>query len=155
MNIFESDVVFIVINNGVHWTLCAVLVSCESIAYLDSCGDKGTAVMDNVQLFLQREYERLNTTTTATTTKNTNNAGRSNRLVPQKPPRAWRKYSPCRSVPQQANGYDCGVFACQFGLNIARTKTHAPAMDFTQKDIPFLRQLMLLEIIEGRLLVRL
>ena len=145
-NIFASDVVFIVVNNGVHWTLCVVLIREETIAYLDSCGDRGQTVLANVQEFMQREYDRHVSAPLA--------SGNAVGKV-RKAPRRWRLCSPCKAVPQQANGYDCGVFACQFGLAVARTRTFCPAMDFSQKEIPFVRQLMLLELIQGKLLRRL
>jgi len=49
--------------------------------------------------------------------------------------------------PQQTNGFDCGVFICQFMEKLSR-KMNSP-FDFTQKHIPTLRRLMVLRIGDG------
>ena len=51
-------------------------------------------------------------------------------------------------APQQSNGYDCGVFVCQYAESISR-RMHP---SFTQNDMPSLRQNMVWEIMKGRLL---
>jgi hypothetical protein len=146
MNLFDdADVVFIVVNNGLHWTLCPVILEDETIGYMDSMYGDGKEVLCNVQSFLQREYERLSLS----------------KMIKKRhslrAPRSWRTETVGKrgGLPRQENGFDCGVFACQFGRAVARTVSLTPAMDFTQKDMPFLRQLMLLELIQGRLLERL
>ena len=44
-------------------------------------------------------------------------------------------------APQQTNGYDCGVFLCQYAESIRRRKHPS----FTQKDMPSLRRNMVWE----------
>ena len=51
-------------------------------------------------------------------------------------------------APQQTNGYDCGVFLCQYVESISR-RMH-PSL--TQNDMPSLRRNMVWEIMKGRLL---
>ena len=51
-------------------------------------------------------------------------------------------------VPQQTNGYDCGVFNCQYAESISR-RMHP---SFTQNDMPSLRRNMVWEIMKGPLL---
>jgi hypothetical protein len=57
----------------------------------------------------------------------------------------WKLVSTGHSVPQQDNGFDCGVFACLFAeyYHLGRT------MDFTSRDIPFFRQRMALCLKHG------
>lgn len=54
----------------------------------------------------------------------------------------WKHEYPS-STPQQNNGYDCGVFACLVAIFLSSNKS----LNFSQKDIPFYRKQMMLEII--------
>ena len=51
-------------------------------------------------------------------------------------------------APQHTNGYDCGVFLCQYAESISR-RMHP---SFTQNDMPSLHRNMVWEIMKGRLL---
>ena len=51
-------------------------------------------------------------------------------------------------APQQTNGYDCGVFLCQYAESISR-RMHP---SFTQNGMPSLCRNMVWEIMKGRLL---
>lgn len=154
------DVVFVVVNSGVHWTLCVVVLSSREIGYLDSMNGSGEDVMRRVKIFFQAEYERTAKMMNTTTSSSSYGEEARKRLARMKAhqPVDWKTVSVGRlgdhRAPQQENGYDCGVFACQYGLNVARTGCVAPAMDFTQKDIPFLRKLMVLELAQGQILDR-
>ncbi|KPA74168.1 putative Sumo1/Ulp2 [Leptomonas pyrrhocoris] len=53
-------------------------------------------------------------------------------------------------IPQQRNGYDCGVFVCQVAWCVA----HGVAVSFTQRDVTLLRQVMMLELLSKKLLRR-
>lgn len=53
-----------------------------------------------------------------------------------------------QDTPQQENGYDCGVFTCQFLQALSRGEE---AFNFTQKDIPYLRRRMIWEVAHARL----
>jgi sentrin-specific protease 1 len=55
----------------------------------------------------------------------------------------WVDYCP-RDTPQQENGYDCGVFACQF-LEALSRGMDSP-FNFSQRNMTFLRRRMILEI---------
>jgi len=55
----------------------------------------------------------------------------------------WVDYCP-RDTPLQENGYDCGVFTCQFLEAISRGMDSP--FNFTQRSMPFLRRRMILEI---------
>ena len=50
-------------------------------------------------------------------------------------------------VPQQTNGYDCGVFASQFGAAVVRGRS----LDVKQDDIEMLRKTMVVELATGLL----
>lgn len=50
-------------------------------------------------------------------------------------------------TPQQLNGFDCGVFACQILEAASRGRGGGPGKwDFSQTDMPYLRKRMMLEI---------
>jgi sentrin-specific protease 1 len=51
-------------------------------------------------------------------------------------------------TPQQENGYDCGVFTCQFFERLSRGEEY---FNFTQADMPYLRRLMIWEIGHAKL----
>jgi hypothetical protein len=53
-------------------------------------------------------------------------------------------------IPQQRNGYDCGVFVCQVAWCVA----HGVAVGFTQVDVTLLRHVITLELLSKRLLRR-
>lgn len=53
-----------------------------------------------------------------------------------------------QTIPQQNNGYDCGVFACMF----AEAASRRGQFVFTQKDMPSLRKRMVYEILTKNLL---
>ena len=50
-----------------------------------------------------------------------------------------------KDCPKQTNIYDCGVFVCTNAEHISR---NAP-LTFTEKDMPYLRNKMILDILEG------
>jgi sentrin-specific protease 1 len=53
-----------------------------------------------------------------------------------------------QDIPQQHNGYDCGVFACMFAEAASRRSKFL----FTQEDMPSLRRRMVYEILTKKLL---
>jgi len=54
----------------------------------------------------------------------------------------WENYAP-DWTPQQENGFDCGVFTCQFLEALSRGEE---SFIFSQKDMPYLRRRMVWEI---------
>jgi len=54
----------------------------------------------------------------------------------------WQDYAP-EDTPQQENGYDCGVFVCQFLESLSRGEEY---FNFSQADMPYLRRRMIWEI---------
>jgi len=59
----------------------------------------------------------------------------------------WTEYYPRRLSPQQSNGYDCGVFACE----TARCVSQSVPLIFGQSDMQSIRMQMAAEILRGRL----
>lgn len=60
----------------------------------------------------------------------------------------WQEVYP-RSIPQQQNGYDCGVFALMF---CNRMGTKGGAFDFRQADIQFnIRAAIVCDLLDGKI----
>lgn len=53
-------------------------------------------------------------------------------------------------IPQQTNGFDCGVFVCQFAVHLS-TKLDVKHDSFSQSDIKYFREMMLHQIANGEL----
>jgi len=58
----------------------------------------------------------------------------------------WEDYT-LEATPQQENGFDCGVFVCQFLERLSRGE----CFNFTQADMPYLQRLMVWEIGHAKL----
>jgi sentrin-specific protease 1 len=54
----------------------------------------------------------------------------------------WEDYSNPKT-PQQSNGFDCGVFTCQFIECLSRKDGH---FDFAQTNMKYMRRKMIAEI---------
>lgn len=54
----------------------------------------------------------------------------------------------CQDIPQQDNGFDCGVFTCQFIESLSRGEDD---FAFTQENMPYLRRRMVWEIAHAKL----
>lgn len=52
-------------------------------------------------------------------------------------------------MPQQTNGYDCGVFVLKYADYIARDAE----LDFTQSDMPHFRKIIMLDLLRKRVSV--
>merc|ERR1712240_731718 len=54
-----------------------------------------------------------------------------------------------RDAPEQGNGYDCGVFVCQYAERVARRSP----LNFRQKDLDRVgaREMIINELLEGRI----
>lgn len=60
----------------------------------------------------------------------------------------WKNFvCPAEKCPQQKNGYDCGMFTIAFAERLSR---EAP-FDFSQEDMPYLRQRTMIELRDGTL----
>ena len=58
-----------------------------------------------------------------------------------------------QGTPQQDNGSDCGVFTCQTLEALARGRDlrDVSAWDFGHRNMPYIRQMMVLEFGQGKL----
>ncbi|KAF6766191.1 cysteine proteinase [Ephemerocybe angulata] len=128
VDIFSRDVVLIPVNHGnAHWTAAAINFQKKRFESYDSMGMATEAVWKRLRDYVRAEH-----------------------LNKKKKPfdfTGWKDWAP-DSTPQQDNGYDCGVFTCQFLESLSRGEDD---FVFTQEDMPYLRRRMVWEIAHTRL----
>ncbi|QRW00650.1 Ulp1 protease family, carboxy-terminal catalytic domain protein [Ceratobasidium sp. AG-Ba] len=126
-DIFKKDVVLLPVNIGnMHWTCAAINFAKKRIEYYDSMGTNRGKIYKHLREYLNKEH-----------------------LDKKKKPfdfTGWKDYF-SDDAPQQDNAHDCGVFSCQFMEAISR----GDEFGFTQANMNYLRERMILEITRGKL----
>lgn len=127
-DIFQKDVILIPVNHGnVHWTLAAINFKKKRIESYDSMGVYRDNVYKKLRYYLQEEH-----------------------MDKKKRPfdfTGWVDHYD-EDTPQQENGFDCGVFTCQFMESLSRG---VDEFAFDQDDMPYIRDRMTWEIGRSRL----
>ncbi|KAG6866803.1 hypothetical protein C0991_008739 [Blastosporella zonata] len=127
VDIFSKDVVLIPVNHSnAHWTSAAINFRRKRIESYDSMGTRRAAVFKALRAYIDAEHRNKKNEPFDFT--------------------GWQDYS--IEEPQQENGYDCGVFTCQFLQGLSRGDE---VIRFTQKDMPALRRRMIWEIGNAKL----
>lgn len=127
IDIFSKDVILIPINHhNAHWTSAAINFRRKRIESYDSMGTNREIVFKFLRLYLDAEHRNKKKTPFDFT--------------------GWQDRS--LQEPLQENGYDCGVFTCQFMQGLSKGDE---AIRFSQKDMPSLRRRMIWEIGNARL----
>jgi hypothetical protein len=141
-DIFASRVILIAINlNNAHWTLAVVDMERKRLSYYDSLqGESYDIVLQRVGAFMDHAYAA-------------SHGGRSPDVSFTTWPRSTDPATRAKyydNLPRQSNNNDCGVFVTQFGLCAAC----GIAPDFTQEDITLLRNVLILEMSQKKMLKR-
>lgn len=123
-DVFALDKVIIPVHMGAHWCLSVINFRLKRVEYYDSMGGRNIECLKKLERYIQDEYQ------------NKKKCGPYDMT-------GWKRYTPGHSVPQQANGYDCGMFMCKFADCSARGEE----FDFSQRDMRYFRKRMILEII--------
>ena len=124
-----KDLIFFPIHNDkmVHWSLIVVETSTKTVNYFDSLERERIFSMapKTIKQFMEKHYKDRGETVTF---------------------RIKRR----KDAPLQENGYDCGVFLCQYAERIARRSS----LNFSQKDLDLAcaRERMTQELLEGRII---
>lgn len=129
VDIFAHDIMAVPIHLGVHWCMSIVDFRIKTIRYYDSMGSANRQCLEALFHYLQAEHLDKKH-------KEFDTSG-------------WSLES-MRDIPQQMNGSDCGMFACTFAEFLCRSAK----ITFSQEDMPYLRQKMVLEILNGELLIQ-
>ena len=136
-DVFGMDLVLVPIHcNGNHWTLAVINFVDRRFEYHDSLRGSGRHVIKNLRDWLRKEsadkrkcewegWEEI--------------AGHPNDGEWRN---GWSEKEWERGIPQQRNGFDCGVFMCKNADYHARDGL----LNFTQADIDYFRRRIVLEI---------
>ncbi|BGP13228.1 hypothetical protein JCM10213v2_001147 [Rhodosporidiobolus nylandii] len=126
---FEKDIIIIPINlGGAHWVCAAVNIAQKRIEYYDSLGPPRDSVYRNLRRWLEKEH--------------------LNRKKTEIDLSDWENYWD-EDRPEQQNTHDCGVFTCMFMECLSR---EVEGFDFTQDNMPYLRNKLALIIEQKELL---
>ncbi|KIM48404.1 hypothetical protein M413DRAFT_230782 [Hebeloma cylindrosporum] len=128
IDLFSKDVVLIPINHGnAHWTAAAINFRNKRFESYDSMDMAKEKVFRTLREYINEEHKNKKK-------KDFDFTG-------------WENWAP-EHTPQQENGFDCGVFTCQFMETLSRGEEY---FNFTQKDMPYLRRRMIWEIGNAKL----
>lgn len=118
VDISQCDIVLVPVHLGVHWCMSVINAKQKRFEYWDSLNGGAGRTFSVLRDYMANE-------------------------APSVDVRDWAEYIP-KAGPQQRNGYDCGVFACQTAEYISRDTTP----DFTQEEMPDLRKRMAASILD-------
>ena len=127
VDIFAKDMVLVPIHLGMHWCLAVVDFARKSLVYYDSLRGENSACLNALAGYVCSE--------------SVNKKGVEFSLD---------DWTICcaADVPEQQNGSDCGVFACQYAEFLLRRCSFT----FSQQDMPYFRKKMVYEIVTKKLL---
>ena len=127
LDIFEMDKIFFPINiDNMHWTLAVVYPQEKRIEYFDSMRGKGKFYMDGLLQWIKDE---------AATKEHPINI------------EEWTTYSRSDEIPQQGNGFDCGMFA----IIAADFLLDNLPLQYSQQNMEFFRMKIIVHILNGTL----
>lgn len=127
-NIFAKELILIPVHLGMHWTMSCIDMARREIIYLDSFHAGNQSCLRNLWAYLQAEHQ--------------------DKLGQPWDSTGWKAYAMTQGVPEQRNGYDCGVFTCVFAEHLARRSP----LDFSQADMPYFRTRIAYELLSKTLL---
>jgi len=123
IDIFNKDIILIPVNHqNSHWTAAAINFKEKRVESYDSMGIAKEKVFTHLRSYINAEH-----------------------MNKRKKPfdfTDWKNWAP-DTTPQQENGYDCGVFTCQFLETLSRGEE---SFRFSQKNMPYIRRRMIWEI---------
>lgn len=129
VDIFSYDVIPVPVHVGqVHWCMAIIHLKQKTIKYYDSMGTPNPRLLNALEDYLREES-----------------------LDKRKEPFDTSKFhkESVADAPRQMNGSDCGVFSCMFAEYITRNRQ----ITFSQENMPYFRRKMILEIVQGKLLL--
>ena len=139
-SIFDLWRMVVPINIGnSHWTSVHVDFKTKAILYLDSMGGGGQKYLNLVLNYLKDEH--------------------SAKIGTSLDESEWTMKSLGRTIPQQQNCSDCGMFTCTFATYATDTLVrgsgnsgrHGIPFEFGQQDMPYMRRRLALDILSKRL----
>ena len=134
-DLFEYDKILVPVNQPAHWVLVVINLAKKAVEYYDSLGGEDSACTKRILRWLGDEW--------ADKYKANPKYKDCNPKVSE-----WKIVYP-KDIPKQYNGYDCGVFTCKNAECLSRSDT----INFSQKDTPTIRNVMMYELYKGKLLL--
>lgn len=144
VDLFQQDMVLVPLHLEVHWALAVIDFRQKTICYYDSMNGRKINILQLMLKYLHEE--KLDKKK-----ENFDSSGWQTKLV--------------QDIPQQRNGYDCGVFACMFAEHLARgvakdgpkknglkCNRSYPPFPFSQENMAYFRKRMIYEILTGKIL---
>lgn len=128
-DIFSYDLIPVPVHvGGIHWCMAMIRMKERIIRYYDSMGNPNQPVLEALEKYLIDEAMDKKNISLDTS--------------------GWvlQNVTDC---PRQMNGSDCGVFSCMFAEHLTRNAS----ISFSQSDMPYFREKMVLEISIGELLM--
>lgn len=127
VDIFRYDLLLVPVHLGVHWCLAVIDLRKQAVEYFDSMGGGDAQCTRSLIKYLADEcYDKKKTMLDTS---------------------VWKEVTR-KDIPHQMNGSDCGVFTCKFGDYASRDAK----INFSQENMPYFRQRIMLEILSGHLL---
>nr|XP_045598991.1 sentrin-specific protease 1-like [Procambarus clarkii] len=112
---------------GMHWCLATIDFRDKAVRYYDSMLGNNDLCLESLLEYLMSEHLDKKSSQYDTSKWKTENV---------------------KSIPQQMNGSDCGMFTCKFAEYLSR---NVP-ITFEQQNMPYFRRRMVYEIVTGHLL---
>eukprot|EP00941_MAST-03F_sp_MAST-3F-sp1_P003790 g3790.t1 len=129
VDLFKKDIILVPINlHNSHWTWAAIFPKKKRIHYYDSMSGNGRQYLKALFRYLKDEKE---------------DKKKRFKDSPEFEEEGWTLSS--ESCPQQQNGYDCGVFSA---IGVMHISNNEP-LNYSQRNMPFFRQHMVLSILNG------
>ena len=120
---FDNKIIFLPLNiNNYHWIL--LIYFNNTIFILDSLSNN-TSIEEELNIFKKYIIK----------------------TVDQKIDTSKIKIKQLKNIPKQTNGYDCGIFVCQYARYFIENKSLGDNLTFTQENIPFFRYEMAKDIL--------
>ncbi|TMW62575.1 hypothetical protein Poli38472_005193 [Pythium oligandrum] len=126
IDLFSMDKIFVPVNvSNTHWCLAVIFMTEKRIQYFDSMAGPGTKCLEVLLKYLHDEMQHKK----------------------QQPfdSEGWELVETVPGTPQQENGWDCGVFTCLFADYLSQNLD----LSFSQNDMEFQRNRMILRIVQG------
>lgn len=134
-DLFGYDKILIPINQPNHWVLVVINFAKKTVEYYDSLFGEDSTCANYILRWLGDEWADKYKTNPKYKDCNPRVSG-------------WSIVYP-KDIPRQRNGYDCGVFTCKNAECLSRSDS----INFTQKETPHIREVMMYELYKGKLLL--
>jgi len=123
VDVFSMDLLLIPVNLGnLHWALLTIDLAKTCINYYDSLGGSGTHVINALGRWLEDESRAKRGVALDTSHCGAN---------------FWTRRSHGKTIPQQNNMSDCGVFTCEFAQTLSKGSSD---FGFSAEDMPYMRR---------------